>query len=74
MHVDGTAFTLGPGDAVLAPAGSDHDLRNSGDGPAVLLVIWGPPAGGLDWTRFGSGRAAAAVAAGGGSAERGAAG
>jgi mannose-6-phosphate isomerase-like protein (cupin superfamily) len=65
MHVDGVASTLAPGDAVLAPAGSDHDLQNTGDGPAILLVIWGPPASGFDWTRYGSGRAAAAAAEGG---------
>ena len=61
-HVDGITYDLAPGDAVLAPAGSDHDLQNTGRDPAVVLVIWGPPTGALDWTRYSSGRKARAAA------------
>lgn len=62
MDVDGTTHRLAPGDAVLAPAGSDHDLRNPGDEPAVLLVVFGPPGTALDWRDFGTGRATHAAA------------
>lgn len=61
MRVDGVDHDLAPGDAVLAPAGSPHDLRNVGDGPAHLLVVWGRPGEGVDWARYASGRAADAA-------------
>lgn len=60
MHVDGVEHDLGPGDAVLAPVGSDHDLRNTGAGPLKVMVVWGPP-GEADWSAYGT--AAAATAA-----------
>ncbi|WP_028936355.1 cupin domain-containing protein [Pseudonocardia spinosispora] len=62
MTVSGVRHSLGPGDAVLAPAGVPHDFRNTGSGPAKVLVVWGPPGAPVDWTAFGSGRAAAAEA------------
>ncbi|MDN5748271.1 MAG: cupin domain-containing protein [Pseudonocardia sp.] len=58
MQVDDTVHELGPGDAVLAPVGADHDVRNTGDGTAALVVVWGEPGTAVDWARFGSGRAA----------------
>ena len=33
---------LGPGHAVLAPAGEDHGVRNASDGRLVLLVTMAP--------------------------------
>ncbi|HVE83585.1 MAG TPA: cupin domain-containing protein [Myxococcales bacterium] len=33
----------GPGVAVLAPAGEEHGVENSGAGPARLLVMMTPP-------------------------------
>lgn len=52
MRVDGDTHPMAPGDAVLAPVGSEHDLRNTGPGPAVLIVVWGPPGTGIDWSGF----------------------
>lgn len=66
MYVDGTVHDLAPGDAVLAPVGSDHDVANPGPATAVLMVIWGPPGRALDWRAFASGRAAEAAARGDG--------
>lgn len=57
MRVDGDTTDLGPGDAVLAPVGSDHDLRNTGDGTLKVVVVWGKPAP-ADWSGFGSAKAA----------------
>jgi hypothetical protein len=34
--------TLGPGEAVLAPAGLDHGVENPGPGRAALLVFMAP--------------------------------
>lgn len=56
MRVDGVTHELEPGDAVLAPAGSDHDLRNPGDESAQVLVIFGEPGTPVDWSRFVTGR------------------
>ncbi|MDN5916748.1 MAG: cupin domain-containing protein [Pseudonocardia sp.] len=61
MTVDEQRHTLRRGDAVLAPAGSAHDFRNTGDGNATVLVIWGPPGQPIDWSAFASGRTAAAA-------------
>lgn len=58
MTVDDVPHDLGPGDTVLAPTGTEHDLVNTGDATLRVIVIWGPPAATLDWSRFGSGRAA----------------
>lgn len=57
MRVDDAEHELGPGDALLAPAGSEHDVRNTGSGPLRLLVVWGRP-GEADFSAYGSYRAA----------------
>lgn len=61
MHVGGETYELGPGDALRAPVGSDHDVRNTGDGPLKLLIVWGEPSP-VDWSGFGSAQAARAAA------------
>ncbi|WP_433502596.1 cupin domain-containing protein [Pseudonocardia halophobica] len=61
LLVGGTATDLSPGDAFIAPPGLPHGVRNDGPDPAEFLVIWGPPAGGFDWSRFRLGRSAAAA-------------
>ena len=40
--VDGDSAELGQYEALLAPAGSAHALKNLGPEPAVLLVFVGP--------------------------------
>jgi len=62
MHVDDATYELAPGDAVLAPAGSRHDLQNTGAGGARLVVVWGRPGSGVDWSRYASGVASRAAA------------
>lgn len=51
MRVDDDEYELGPGDAVLAPVGSNHDLRNTGSTPLKVLVIWGRPDT-TDWSAY----------------------
>lgn len=58
MTLDGRPVELAPGDALLAPAGAEHGVRNDGPDPAEFVVVWGPPGAGLDWSAFGSGQAA----------------
>lgn len=50
------------GDALLAPAGVDHGVRNDGTEPAEFVVVWGAPGEALDWSGYGTGRAAEAAA------------
>lgn len=57
MHVDGAVHDLEAGDAVLAEAGVDHDLINTGDDELQVLVVWGEP-GVSDWSAFGTAQAA----------------
>ena len=57
MRVGDETHELGPGDAVLAPVGSEHDLRNTGQTTLKVVVIWGRPAE-ADWSPFGTAKAA----------------
>ena len=57
MHVDDETYDIAAGDGVLAPAGTWHDLANTGSGPLRLLVVWGEPES-TDWSGFGSAQAA----------------
>ncbi len=45
MWMDGREQPVRQGDAVLAPQGTDHGFRNTGDETLKLLLIWGPPSG-----------------------------
>lgn len=60
MHVGDQTYDIGPGDSVLAQAGVEHDLLNTGDGTLRILTIWGPP-GQVDFSHFGSAKAARAA-------------
>lgn len=53
MHVDHEIYDVGPGDCVLAPSGTRHDLANTGDDELRVLVVWGRP-GEADWSAYGS--------------------
>ncbi|WP_411734553.1 cupin domain-containing protein [Paeniglutamicibacter sp.] len=53
MRVGLEHHELQAGDSVLAPAGVEHDLRNTGDGTLRVLVVWGEE-GHKDFSAFGS--------------------
>lgn len=57
MSVDGEEYPVKAGDAVLAKVGTRHDVRNTGDGPLKLLVVWGQPQP-SDYSDIGSANAA----------------
>lgn len=57
MQVDDAVHDLVAGDAVLATAGTDHDLVNTGEDLLRVLVVWGAPAE-ADWSGFGTAQAA----------------
>lgn len=63
MNVGDQTYDVGPGDSVLAAAGVEHDLVNTGDEPLRILIIWGSP-GHADFSRFGSAKAARAAKGG----------
>lgn len=60
IRQDGETHLLGPGDALRAPAGLEHDLACEGDEPLQVLVAWGPT-GHFDMSGFGSYRRAIAA-------------
>ena len=60
IRQEGATHLLGPGDALRAPAGIEHDLACEGDEPLQVLVAWGPT-GHLDMSGFGSYRKAIAA-------------
>lgn len=51
LTLDGEVHRLGPGDAMLSKAGTDHDLVNTGEEPLRVIVVWGEP-GNADLTGF----------------------
>lgn len=53
MRVGQKHHELRAGDSVLAPAGVEHDLRNTGDDTLRVLVVWGEE-GHKDFSAFGS--------------------
>jgi|GEM_PF-2331213 len=53
IRQEGATHLLGPGDALRAPAGVEHDLACEGDEPLQVLVAWGPT-GNFDMSGFGS--------------------
>ncbi|WP_263311808.1 cupin domain-containing protein [Brachybacterium atlanticum] len=60
IRQEGETHLLGPGDALRAPAGIEHDLACEGDEPLQVLVAWGPT-GHFDMSGFGSYRKALAA-------------
>ncbi|MBW0103936.1 cupin domain-containing protein [Pseudonocardia sp. KRD291] len=50
ITLDGDTVELRPGDALLAPAGVRHGVRNDGPDTAEFVLVWGPPGTGLDRT------------------------
>ena len=43
FSLGGAEETLGPGDALVAPAGVEHGLVNDGTAPLLVLVVVTPP-------------------------------
>jgi mannose-6-phosphate isomerase-like protein (cupin superfamily) len=41
--VEGELAAVGPGQAVLVPAGARHNFRNTGDSPFRLWTVYAPP-------------------------------
>jgi quercetin dioxygenase-like cupin family protein len=42
-QVGGETYQVAEGDLILATAGVVHGLKNSGDEPLTVLVVFGPP-------------------------------
>lgn len=41
--IDGATHKVKGGDCVIVPAGAEHNLTNTGDGPFLLYTLYGPP-------------------------------
>jgi mannose-6-phosphate isomerase-like protein (cupin superfamily) len=42
-YLDGHRGSVGPGDVVVVPAGTQHNFVNSGDEPLKLYTVYAPP-------------------------------
>ena len=42
-EVAGETRDVGAGDLVVVPAGTEHNVTNTGSGPVRLLTVYGPP-------------------------------
>ena len=43
VDIDDNTYDVVDGSAVVVPAGSRHNVRNTGDGPLKLYTLYGPP-------------------------------
>jgi mannose-6-phosphate isomerase-like protein (cupin superfamily) len=43
VWIDGTSTPVGADDAIIVPAGAEHNVRNTGSGPLRFYTIYGPP-------------------------------
>ena len=43
MTLDGQHIPVTAGDAILAPPGCDHGMRNTGNTPLKVVLVWGRP-------------------------------
>ena len=43
VHIDDNIYDVVDGSGVIVPAGSRHNVRNSGDLPLKLYTLYGPP-------------------------------
>jgi mannose-6-phosphate isomerase-like protein (cupin superfamily) len=41
--LDGVRTEIGPGFAIVVPAGTHHNIINTGDGPLSLYTVYAPP-------------------------------
>ncbi len=46
VWADDEVIPVEAGDAMMAPPGVEHGVRNTGTEPLKFVIIWGPPAGG----------------------------
>jgi mannose-6-phosphate isomerase-like protein (cupin superfamily) len=43
VDIDDNTYDVVDGSGVIVPAGSRHNVRNTGDGPLKLYTLYGPP-------------------------------
>lgn len=43
VEAEGEVEAVAQGDLVAVPAGTEHNVRNTGDNPLVLYTVYGPP-------------------------------
>lgn len=55
VTIAGETSRLGVGDAFLAKMGAEHDVRNPGELPLTMIVVWGPPSPSI-WAEYSMGR------------------
>ena len=43
VHIDDNIYDVVDGSGVIVPAGSRHNVRNTGDAPLKMYTLYGPP-------------------------------
>ena len=43
VDIDDNSYTVVDGSGIIVPAGSRHNVRNTGDGPLKLYTLYAPP-------------------------------
>ena len=43
VTIDDNSYTVADGSGIIVPAGSRHNVRNTGDEPLKLYTLYGPP-------------------------------
>jgi mannose-6-phosphate isomerase-like protein (cupin superfamily) len=43
VDIDDNSYDVVDGSGIIVPAGSRHNVRNTGDGPLKLYTLYGPP-------------------------------
>ena len=43
VDIDDNSYQVADGSGIIVPAGSRHNVRNTGDGPLKLYTLYGPP-------------------------------
>jgi mannose-6-phosphate isomerase-like protein (cupin superfamily) len=43
VEIDDNSYSVADGSGIIVPAGSRHNVRNTGDGPLKLYTLYGPP-------------------------------
>ena len=43
VDIDDNSYSVADGSGIIVPAGSRHNVRNTGSGPLKLYTLYGPP-------------------------------
>ena len=45
MKIDGDKVSVNRNDTIMVPSGTEHGIKNTGNSPLKIMVIWGTEVG-----------------------------